>query len=142
MKDSMFALTVVVFTCSIIVFFAKEFGDAIKKVLSIRGMTLLLPLTLATLFVVYYEADVIWALTGVRTFLSLLTDTLASWIPFKRLANFIANIVIIMAFPFLPVLAIKAWFKRKSFNTFKYEGTTLIFIWLFIVLLIVTDYDY
>ncbi|CDZ77660.1 hypothetical protein BN59_01950 [Legionella massiliensis] len=142
MNDNTLALSIVVLTCSIVVFFAKEFGEGIKKIMSIRGMPLFLPLSLTTLFVVYYEANVVTVLTGLQSLLSLLIETLASLLPFKRLANFMANILVITAFPFLPVLVIKAWYKRKSFNTFKYEGITLLFVWLFLVLLIITDYDY
>ncbi|KTC86035.1 MULTISPECIES: hypothetical protein [Legionella] len=140
--DNMLTIALVVLASSIVVFFAKEFSDFFKKVFAIPGMTLILPLLLVTALIVNFENWVYLGLAHIQTFLLSLSTKLASWMPFRLGANYVANILVLMGFSFLPVLGLQYWVKRKSYHSFPYTGLTITVLWLFFAVLLAIDPHY
>ncbi|KTD32990.1 hypothetical protein Lnau_2638 [Legionella nautarum] len=134
--DDMLKVALVVLLSSIVVFFSKEFSDLFKKIFAIAGMKLLLPLLLVTALIVNFEPWIYMLLTHIQGFLWALSTKLASWMPFQRGANYVANILVLMAFSFLPVMGLQYWVKRKSYHSFPYEGLTITVLWLFFAVLL------
>ncbi len=136
----MLTISLVVFVCAIVVFFSKEFGNTIKKIMSIPGMKLILPLAIVTLVIVYLEAEVLWCLTKLQLIVLVVRDKLAHLLPLQRMANYLATLLVLMSLSFLPVVAIDYWYRRKSIHGFRYINLTIVLIWLFIALLLTLVY--
>lgn len=130
--DQMSTIALVVFACAIVVFFSREFGNSIKKIMSVPGMKLILPLFLVTFVLVYFEPEVLWSLTKLQAMLLLLTQNLAFILPFGKMANATANLLVLMCLSLLPVLAINLWYKRKTYYPLPYAGLTITLIWIFV----------
>ncbi len=134
--DQMLTIALVVFGCAIMVFFSKEFGNSIKKIFSIPGMKLLLPLILVSFFIIFFKFEVLWFLTKLQAFLFALVQNLSSLLPFQNIDYPLANILVLMGLSALPVLAINLWYKRKTYHPYKYIGLTMTVIWLFVAVLL------
>lgn len=134
---NMLVITVVVFISAIVVFFSKEFVDFIKKIMKIRGMNLLLPLLLLTYLIVFFEGGSFWILTKIQAFLLAAIAKLAHLFP-----TFIANLLIIMAVPFIPTLILNAWSQRKTYSNFEHDSLMILLLWLFTTILLVLGYHY
>ncbi|MBA3537331.1 MAG: hypothetical protein H0T84_12115 [Tatlockia sp.] len=134
--DQMSTIALVVFACAIAVFFSKEFGNSIKKLMSIPGMKLLLPLFLVTFLLVYFEPEVLWCLTKLQAMILVLTQNIASILPFEKFANATAGLLVLMSLTFLPVLAINIWYKRKTYYPLPFAGLTITLIWIFVAVLL------
>jgi hypothetical protein len=134
--DQMSTIALVVFACAIVVFFSKEFGNSIKKIMSIPGMKLILPLLLVTYLLVFFEPEVLWCLTKLQAMLLLLTQNLASILPFENMANATANLLVLMSLALLPVLAVNIWYKRKTYYPLPYAGLIITLIWIFVAVLL------
>ncbi len=132
----MLTIALVVFGCAIMVFFSKEFGNFIKKLLSIPGMKLLLPLIFVSFFIIYFKLEVLWFLAKFQTILFTLTQSLASLFPFQTMAYALATILVLISITVLPVLAINLWHKRKTYHSFEYISLTMTVIWLFVAVLL------
>lgn len=133
----MTTIALVVFIFAIAVFFAKEFSNIIKKIMAIPGMKLVLPLLLATLFIVFFQPEAFWCLTKIQFFVLTIRDKIAGLLAFKALGVYLASLITLMGLTFLPVAAINYWYQRKTFHGYLYTELTLALIWIFIALMLV-----
>lgn len=134
---NMLVITLVVFISAIVVFFSKEFVDFIKKIMKIRGMNLLLPLIFATYLIVFFEGGSYWVLTKIQALLLTIVAKLSLLLP-----NFLANLLIMMAIPFIPTLILNAWTQRKTYSNFEHDRLMILILWLFTTLLLILGYHY
>ncbi len=96
-------LAVVVFCCSIVVFFAQEFGRLFKKILSIPGFKLLLPLVLASWLIESYELWGQWVLLKIQAGFHLVINATATLIPFTTGAVSFTRIIFLFVLASLPL---------------------------------------
>ena len=69
MREGVFVtVTLVVLVTSILVFFSQEFGKTGRKVFSIPGAKLFLPLILASLIVEVHEPFIHWFMVKVKNY--------------------------------------------------------------------------
>lgn len=136
----MLTIALVVFGCAIAVFFSKEFGNSIKKILAIPGMLLLLPLALVSFLLVYFHLYLLWTLTKFQSLLLDFIQSLASLFSYQNLGYAGIMLLVLMSLSFLPVLGLNFWYKRKTFYPFPYAGLTMTLLWLFFAILLVTAY--
>jgi hypothetical protein len=128
-------LALVVVIAAIAISFSTEFGKQIKKILAIPGMKLALPLLVASYLVVTYDVPLYFFLLHLSNALAAFALQLASWLPFRWEAGKIAVVILLMAFSFLPVLAINYWFTKKSYQAFQYSYFLNTILWMFIAVL-------
>ena len=136
----MLTIILVVVIGAIVVLFSQEFAELFKKLFTIYWVLLLLPLLLATAFIVYYEPWVYAALLSIQSFLLHLINLLASVLPFKMGANLVITVLLLVLLSCLPVLLINLWFKRKRHHNFEYSYLTSTIIWLITTVLLVVSY--
>lgn len=134
--NKMLTMSLLVLGCSIVVFFSKEFGHLIKKIMAIRTMPLLFPVTLVTIFLVLYEQEVAWYLTFIQSNLLFFTQRAAKWLSLGFLGNYLVNLILLMALTLCPALAANSWYKRKTYHSFKYAGIMMALIWIFTAMLL------
>lgn len=130
-------VALVVLCSSIFVLFSKEFGNLIKKIFTIPGTKLLLPLVLITTFYVLFEPWAILFILKLKALLHLLVAAIESLIPFTWAADFVANLLVLITFTLLPVFALNAWCIKKTYVPFKYPYLLSTILWLFIAVLLV-----
>ena len=106
----------VLFT-AIIGFFSQEFVRLFRRIFSIRGMKLILPLLIASLVV---ESDVIWGgflLSSLRTMLVSFEHTLIAVFHFPSAARFVIRVIFLTLVAVAPVcvVVIAAWKKKRFY---------------------------
>ena len=136
--DNMLTIALVVLICSIVVMFSAEFGDFFKKIFSIPGMKLFLPLIFVTILVGYYEPWLLIGLIEVQRILVEVSEKLASWLPFQTGAVSTARVLLLMLLSLLPVFVLNLWLKRRTFHGFQYSYLTTTLIWLLVSVLLST----
>ena len=131
----------VLFT-AIIGFFSQEFVRLFRRIFSIRGMKLILPLLIASLVV---ESDVIWGgflLSSLRTMLVSFEHTLIAVFHFPSAARFVIRVIFLTLVAVAPVcvVVIAAWKKNGSTGI---QGAYWIsgFFWVVSVLVLSTMVD-
>ena len=131
----MSTLVFVVFISAIIVTFSKELGSFIKKILAIPGVAIFLPLTLATVLIVYYEPWVLAGLFFIKSTLHSAIMMVVSILPFETGAQIIVATLMMMVLTLLPVLALNVWSKRRTRLPFSHSGVISVVIWLLFAIL-------
>jgi hypothetical protein len=123
-------LAIIVLLAAIVIFFSKEFGEYIKKVLNIPVLGLILPIALVSSLVVYFNDWVLW---GVLTFRYKLH---ACYLTLVNLATFtgntlIAGVCILMIFSVLPIVLINFYCKRSFYKEFEHRYIASALLWIF-----------
>jgi hypothetical protein len=134
-----FVLTIalITFLGSIGVFFSEEFTRLVKKILAIRGATLVLPLFVASWLMYTYN---FWILRGISYLRLMLQDVrilLMSAMPFEQGAESVVLLSLLTLFSVTPVLVIQLHKRRTSQAPFKYPYATSTIIWIISVLLLI-----
>ncbi len=110
------SIALIVLISSIVVFFAREFGELFKKIFKIPGLKLLLPLFVASTLLIVYEVFVHWLLLRLQKIVHQLIVKLATILPFEKGALFIARIILLFMIGSLPIW-IEAWSDfRKTYK--------------------------
>ena len=102
-------IALVVFFASIASFFAPEFGRVFKKIFAIPGAKLLIPLVVASGFIVIYEEAGHWLLIRFQIMLHQWVIKLDTLIPFEAGSLSIARIISLFIIASLPI-----WIARGS----------------------------
>lgn len=134
----MVSVTLVILLAAIVVFFAGEFAGLIGKVMAIRSVKLFLPLTLATLSIVLYEAWVYWGLFYFKKGVHLLIDGLASLLPTHNQA--LSSLVLIYLMTLIPLALL---FYRKKKYPFYYQTSQLMIaavLWLLLSITLTVEF--
>jgi len=107
-------LTLLVFCSSIIAFFSQEFLRMFKKLFSIPGVKLLLPLAVASLLIEMHEDFGFWVLTWGQLQLHRIINALAGLLPFETGSVLLVRIVFLFCLAILPVLVYRFGVKKKG----------------------------
>lgn len=107
-------VALVVFSASIVVFFAQEFGRLFKKILSIPGFKLLLPLVLASWVIELYEIWGQFVLLKVQKAFHLVINATAGILPFSFCAISLTRIVFLFVLSSLPLFIYRLRAKQQG----------------------------
>ena len=99
----LFTLALLVFCSAIFVFFLDEFKGLLKKIFSIPGFKLVIPLIIASLVIEAYEAWGQWLLLWFQKGLHQILYKFASFMPFEMGAVLVVRILFLLAAAMLPV---------------------------------------
>lgn len=109
----MLTLFVIIVTATAILgFFSLEIIQFIKRILSIPGAIILLPMLLASVFIESHLLFGWWGLMSLRTALSNLEHRMADILPFQKTAIHLARILLLTLLAFIPVCI--AWLRARK----------------------------
>ncbi|MGL6030198.1 MAG: hypothetical protein ACRC0M_10545, partial [Legionella sp.] len=123
-------LAIVVFFASIFVFFSQEFIKTGKKIFSIKGAPLILPLAIASWLLYQFSSWILWGLYYYGEVLIKLRKMLIMVIPFQQLGYPLATIIVLTVISVLPVVLLDIYLKHKTYKGYKYPYTTSSIIWI------------
>jgi hypothetical protein len=131
---STFALGI--FFCAIAVAFSREIGAFVKKLFSVWGVSLMLPLTLVTGLLVIYEPWIQAVLLYLGLSLSRSIELGSQMLPFSSGASEVIAILLVLLLTLLPLWALNAWSLRQTREPYRFSIVTGAMIWLFLVSLL------
>ena len=131
-------LALLVFIASIITFFSGEFGRLFRKIYSIPGAPVVLPLLIISGFLVAYMQNVLsfllWNQSGLRFTMIKLVECL----PFHTGAAFITEVICLFLFTTIPVWGLY-WSMRSQIQYLKkakpYATHVYAVLWIYLVIL-------
>lgn len=129
-------LAIVVFFASIFVFFSQEFIKTGKKIFSIKGAPLILPLAIASWLLYQFSSWILWGLYYYGEVLAKLRKMLIMVIPFQQLGYPLATIIVLTVISVLPVVLLDIYLKHKTYKGYKYPYTTSSIIWIISVVVL------
>lgn len=129
-------LAIVVFFASIFVFFSQEFIKTGKKIFSIKGAPLILPLAIASWLLYQFSSWILWGLYYYGEVLIKLRKMLIMVIPFQQLGYPLATIIVLTVISVLPVVLLDIYLKHKTYKGYKYPYTTSSIIWIISVVVL------
>jgi hypothetical protein len=133
----LFTLTLVIFLSSILVFFSEEFIKSFKKIWSIKGVKLFLPLFAVSWIITTYEFWFLWGMFYVYEFFHDTLIFLVKIMPFKYGATSVALVILLTLLSVVPVLIIDFFTRKKTYTPYKYTYVTSAMIWIFGVVILV-----
>lgn len=139
--EMLLTVAMVVFFSSIILFFSDEFGRFFKKIFAIPGVTLFVPLLLASAFIVHFEAWILWGLLYIKFLMHVLINFLASLLPFAQSAR-IAAIIIVYFFTAGSLWTYYLWHNKRYAKPYTSSWLAFLTLWSFIVILYLVNFDY
>lgn len=125
-----------IFCTAILVFFSQEWVGLVKKLLAVRGMSLLLPLLLATTLILLYETVVVESFYIIQLVMNVLIGLLADIIPMGSYSTKIAQIILLMLLTVVPIQALHHWKKKKNYTGLKHPYLLCGLLWLFFAFLL------
>lgn len=99
---------------AIFIFFSQEFLRIYKKILSIPGVKLLLPLILASWFIEVYEGWGRWLMIRCQSVLHQILYQLATMMPFETGAVSVIRILYLFILSGLPLWSYLLWCKYRG----------------------------
>ena len=106
-------LAAIVLITSILVFFSQEFVRLFKKVMSITGVNLLLPLFIASILIETYELWGVWLLENCHLALHLLIYKVTVLLPFETGALLLMRVIFLFLFASAPVWYFRLRYKKN-----------------------------
>jgi hypothetical protein len=123
-------LTLVVFLATIATLFSQEFISLFKKIISIKGAELFLPLAAASWLIINFDFWFTWVLHYYRAFLNHLVKAVAWIMPSYPIFIYFSFIIVLTLISILPVLALDWIFRKKLFYPYPHPYLTSTLIWL------------
>ena len=134
----MFTLFVITCCASIICLFSQEFTRLFKKIFAVKGMKLILPLALASIFVYGYDYLVLEFLFYIRDKLNNMVVFLNANLPqYKYTSDFIL-VFILTAVTLAPVGILHYLSYRKNHTPFVHPYLLSTLIWIISVALLIS----
>lgn len=127
-------MVILVVLASIVIFFSEELSKVLKKIIKIKGASLILPLFFASWFVVYYDARFSYALLAIQRSLNQFILSVAQAFPFKWGAVSLATFFFLTSFSALPVYVFYEVAVRKKMRHAEY-WVSLAYALLWIILM-------
>ena len=128
-------LALVVIVTSIFLFFSQEFGKTGRKIFSIPGVKLLLPLTIASLLIELHEPFFHWLMVKFKLSYHHFTGLIAQEFD---LPVSILNALLIFVLTILPIACLRLWEVR--YNRPEPRPVTIqsgLFIWIILAILLI-----
>lgn len=135
---SLITLAILICSFAIVVFFAQEFLDGLKKIFKIPGVKLFLPLLLASSLIELYEPWEGWLLFRIKILFNYLPAGIAYFLPFGKMSGYIGKIIYLFILGCLPLWI--AAFRSRSKRHIKSSLAPFffsLFVWLFLAILLV-----
>ncbi len=131
-------IALVVVCSSIIAFFSQEFVRMFKKLFSIPGMKLFLPLAIASCLIEVYEDWGFWFLTSFQAAIEKMTHALAHLFPFETGSVLIIRILFLFVLACIPIIAyrLRAKFKGNYAAPHPYIDLLSLILWLVAAILL------
>ncbi|KTC65437.1 Uncharacterised protein (plasmid) [Legionella adelaidensis] len=109
-------LTILLVVCAsaIVVFFSQEFGNLFKRIFSIPGFKLFVPLILASWLVEYYEELGVKILLWIKIYLHDFMNWIDNLSPIEKNSMLFTHILHLFLFGILPVLILLLVAKAKK----------------------------
>ena len=126
----LYTLAAVVFCATIFVFFSQEFINVAKKILTIPGANLILPLALASWFVYHAYPWILGSIYHYKILLNTLAAFFASVLPLGELSSYVGAILLLTVISVLPVFLLDLLFIKKTYKPYPYPYLTSTFLWL------------
>lgn len=128
-------LTIIVLLAAIVVFFARDFAAYIKKIMAVPSIAWILPITIASWAVVYFDYWTIWTIFNTKLKLHELYSLIGTWLAFSG-GYYLSAFIILMLFSILPLVLINAYYKRSYYQDFEYRYFTSLLIWTYCIVLL------
>lgn len=123
-------LALVVLFASIAVFFSQEFISTFKKIMAIKGATLILPLALGSWLVCHFDYWILWLLFYLKGCLNQLLAELLSLLPARQWSLSFAMILLLTCISVVPVFIIDIITRKKTYRPYKYPYVTSTILWI------------
>ena len=136
MREGVFVtVTLVVLVTSILVFFSQEFGKTGRKVFSIPGAKLFLPLILASLIVEVHEPFIHWFMVKVKNYYHDFTGYIAQEL---GISTAVLDGFFIFTLTMLPVVSMRVWEIRHNMPVPRPQTAQVgLFIWFVLAILLI-----
>lgn len=134
----MFVVTLVLLSCTILVFFSQEFAASFKKLFALPGVRLLLPLIVVTALIVYYDAWALWTLLKAKETLRNFAVFLAKMVPFQN-AFLFSNMLVLFSLPVLFLIAKRLGAKKSPLYSYQFYYFSVAILWVLALILLVVD---
>lgn len=121
----------IILSTSVVVFFSQEFAGLFKKWFEIPGMSLLIPLLLASLLVEFFEHWAVWCFEHLKDGLHGLLHQTASYLPWGQASVPYLHALLLLVFGVMPVWVLLAWRRiKKRPAPWPYAYWTGFILWL------------
>jgi hypothetical protein len=134
----MFTLVIVVCITAGLGFFSQELNQLFKKIFSIKGAPLLLPLALGSWVVVVAGNVVIYLLNDVRAHLNKINQFLLNLIPQGQYSEELILIFLLTCLSIIPVIVLNILSYRKSYKPYEHPYLLSTLIWIVSSILLVS----
>tara|TARA_Y100000588_G_C14213616_1_gene907793 strand:+ start:778 stop:1206 length:429 start_codon:yes stop_codon:yes gene_type:complete len=136
MRENVYiTVTLVVLMTSIIVFFSQEFGKTGRKIFSIPGAKLFLPLVLASIIIELNEPLIYWLMLRLKENYHAFTRYLSSATGFS--VPFV-DIFLIFLITMFPIVLLRLWEIRRNMPESRPITTHIgVFIWVILAIVLI-----
>lgn len=133
----LYTLAGVIVFSAVLIFFSQELIGFIKKIMSIKGAKLVLPLFFISWVVYSFELWILWVLLGYQKYLNIICLFLEQINPYKSVAQPVAVIVILTVISVLPVYILDKIVQKRVYHRYKYPYITSAIIWIITAILFI-----
>ncbi|AHE66435.1 hypothetical protein [Legionella oakridgensis] len=133
----LFTLALIILGATVVVFFSQEFAGVFKKIFAIPGVKLFMPLAFVSWLIDSFEPWVFWLLLKCKEGLLYLIYQFAEWMPWKKNAVALAQILILFLLPMIAMGILFLWAKFKKMHEpwpYTYDIGVVLWIISFILL--------
>jgi hypothetical protein len=136
----LFTLALLVLSASVAIFFSEEFYNAFKKLFEIKGIKLLLPLSIASWAVCSFDYGSIWFIFFCSLLVEGTVSFLVSIMPFQEFSVPISLIMALFVLSIVPVFLIDFIFGKRTYKgRYQYIHISSIFIFVVSAVLLLTN---
>lgn len=123
------------FLISILAFFSEEFIAIFMRINAIPGMSLILPMTVASVLVIEFEVFIFWTMAHLQHMLMQFSYFLSEYLwflPFHRLWIFVCFSAFCSIIPFL---VWDYYYQKKHRRTYRHRYPLICILWILFVIL-------
>lgn len=131
-------LALIMMASAITILFEREFTNGLKKLFSIPGMSLFLPLFVLSFLLIYNQTLVLWSINETQNVLLTLIKGFKEIFPFQKGSQIVAPVVFIALIALIPHFVVAFKKKRRMRMTFTYSWLVSLILWLILVFLLVS----
>lgn len=134
-------LALIIFFSSILVVFSKEFIQLFKKIFSIKGSKLVIPLLIVSWVIYSFNVLFLSLLFYLREVLNNIVLFIVKMVPFHQGATSFSLIILLTLLSTVPIIIIDIFSRRrkgyKRYTRYKHPYLTSTLIWIIVVFLLV-----
>lgn len=134
----LFKVTLLILCASIIVFFIEDFQKLFKKIFSIVGTKLFLPILFASILFYKLDAWILWVLYYYKEIMLYFLKIILKCLPAKLQLFSIAEVILLSIFSVLPVTIMNRISLRNTRMLYKYPYLTSLVIFIISAFVLIT----